>query len=115
VTLQQIIRELGLEVRVGGKGLQSEVCGGYASDIISDVLANTREGTLWITHQRHPNTVAAAVLREVAAVVLANGREPEEETLRKAREEDVTLLVSRLPAYELAGRLFSLGVPAVRK
>jgi predicted transcriptional regulator len=115
VTLQQIVQELELEVRAGGNGLETEVRGGYASDIISDVLANTREGTLWITHQRHPNTVAAAVLREAAAVILANGREPEEETLRKAREENVTLLVSSLPAYELAGRLFSLGLPGVKK
>jgi serine kinase of HPr protein (carbohydrate metabolism regulator) len=95
--------------------METEVQGVYASDIISDVLANTREGILWITHQRHPNIIAAAVLREVAAVVLANGREPEEETLRKAGEENVTLLASRLPAYELAGRLFSLGLPGVKK
>jgi predicted transcriptional regulator len=115
VTLRRIIQELGLEVRAGANGLEAEVQGGYASDIISDVLANARKGTLWITHQRHPNAVAAAVLREVAAVVLANGREPEEETLRKAREEDLALLVSRLPAYELAGRLFGLGLPGVKK
>jgi serine kinase of HPr protein (carbohydrate metabolism regulator) len=115
VTLRQIAQEVGLEVAAGGNALETEVEGVYVSDIISDVLANTRQGILWITHQRHPNTVAAAVLREVAAVVLANGREPEEETLRKAREEKVTLLASRLPAYELAGRLFSLGLPGVRK
>jgi predicted transcriptional regulator len=115
VTLRQIAQEMGLEVRAGGNGLEAEVRGGYASDIISDVLANAGEGTLWITHQRHPNTVAAAVLREVAAVVLANGREPEEETLRKAQEEHVPLLVSSLPAYELAGRLFCLGLPGVKK
>jgi predicted transcriptional regulator len=115
VTLRRIAQEVGLEVRVGTNGLETEVQGAYVSDIISDVLANTRQNILWITHQRHPNTVAAAVLREVAAVVLANGREPEEETLRKAREEEVTLLVSSLPAYELAGRLFSLGLPGVKK
>lgn len=113
--MRQIVQEVRLEVRAGGSALETEVQGGYASDIISDVLANARQGTLWITHQRHPNIVAAAVLREVAAIVLANGREPEEEALRKAREENVTLLVSSLPAYELAGRLFGLGLPGVKK
>ncbi len=115
MTLRQIAQELGLEVRAGGNGLESEVRGCYVSDIISDALANTREGILWITHQRHPNTVAAAVLREMAAVVLSNGREPEEDTLRKAREENVPLLVSSLPAFELAGRLFAMGLPGVKK
>ena len=115
MNLRQIAQELGLEVRACGNALETEVQGGYASDIISDVLANARKGTLWITHQRHPNIVAAAVLRELAAIVLANRREPEEETLRKAREENVTLLVSSLPAYELAGRLHGLGLPGVKK
>ena len=115
MNLRQIAQELELEVRADGNGLETEVQGGYASDIISDVLANARQGTLWITHQRHPNTVAAAVLKELAAVVLANGREPEEDTLRKAKEENVTLLVSSLPAYELAGRLFGMGLPGAKK
>jgi len=115
VNLRQIAQELGLEVRVGGNALEMEVQGGYASDIISDVLANARQGILWITHQRHPNIVAAAVLRDLAAIVLANGREPEEDTLRKAREENVALLVSNLPAFELAGRLFGMGLPSVKK
>jgi len=115
VKLRQIARELELEVRAAGDGLEAEVQGGYSGDLISDVLANTRQGVLWITHQRHPNTVAAAVLRELAGIVLANGREPEEDTLRKAREENVALLVSGLQAYELAGRLFGLGLPGVKK
>jgi predicted transcriptional regulator len=113
--LQQIARELELEVKAGGNGLETEVQGAYTGDLISDMLANTHQGILWITHQRHPNAVAAAVLRDLAAVVLANGREPEEDTIRKAREENVTLLVSRLQAFELAGRLFGLGVPGVKK
>jgi len=35
-----------------------------------------------------------------------NGRQPDPETLKKAEEEQVPLLSSRLPTFELAGRLY---------
>ena len=113
--LNDIARELGLEVRAGGSALETEVRGGYASDLISDVIANGRKGVLWVTHQTHQNTVAAASLRGLAGIVLANGREPEENTLQKARAENVPLLVSRLPAFEIVGRLYGLGLSGVKK
>jgi hypothetical protein len=113
--LNEIAQKLGLEVRAGGSVLETEVQGGYASDLISDVIANGRKGVLWVTHQTHINTVAAASLRELAGIVLANGREPEEDTLQKARAENVALLVSRLPAFELVGRLYGLGLSGVKK
>ena len=115
MNLHEIAQKLGLEVRAGGSAGETEVRGGYASDLISDVIANGREGVLWVTHQTHQNTVAAASLKRLAGIVLANGREPEEETLQKARAENVALLVSSLPAFELVGRLYSMGVSGVKK
>jgi hypothetical protein len=41
---------------------------------------------------------------------LVYGREPEEDTLQKAREEHIPLLMSALPAFELIGRLYNLGL-----
>jgi hypothetical protein len=102
-------------VRAGGSVLENEVRGGYAGDLVSDVLANAGKETLWVTHQTHQNTVAAASLKELAGIVLANGREPEAETLQKARAQNVALLVSRLPAFELVGRLYGLGLRGLKK
>jgi hypothetical protein len=114
VNLSQIAESLGLEVRAGGSALTNEVRGGYASDLISDVLANGQEGDLWVTLQTHQNTVAVASMKALAAVVLVNGREPESDTLEKAVEENIPLLVSSLPAFELIGRLYSLGLSGTR-
>jgi hypothetical protein len=115
VILSDIARKLALELRAGASALETEVRGGYVGDLISDVIANGRKGVLWVTHQTHQNTVAAASLKELAGVVLANGREPDEDTLQKARMEDVALLVSDLPAFELVGRLFSLGLSGMKR
>lgn len=110
MNLADLVDELGLEIKVAGSSLEREVTGGYASDLISDVLAHSREGNLWITLQTHQNIVAAASLKELAGVVLVGGREPQEETLEKATAEGITILVSTLPAFELVGRLYRLGI-----
>lgn len=105
-----MVDALELQVRAGRARLEREVTGGYASDLLSDVIANGRPGDLWITLQKHVNTVAVASMKDLAAIVLVNGREPEEDTVRKAEAENIPVLVSRLPAFELAGRLCGLGV-----
>lgn len=114
MNLNEIAKELQLEVRAGDSALANDVRGGYASDLISDVLAHGQEGDLWVTLQTHQNTVAVASMKELAAIVLVNGREPESDTLEKAAEENIPLLVSSLPAFELIGRLYSLGLSGTR-
>ena len=106
----EIVEKFQLEVKAGEESLSNEVRGGYASDLISDVIANAREGDLWVTLQTHLNTVAVAGMKDLAAIVIVNSRQPEADTLEKAREESIPLLVSDLPAFELIGRLYDMGL-----
>jgi len=106
--LHVIVRELDLSVLSAEHLLDRPVGGGYVSDLLSDVLANCRQGDIWITLHVHPNIVAVASLKGVAAVVLSNGREPQDETLQKARQENLPILVSDLSTFELAGRIYKL-------
>jgi hypothetical protein len=108
--VREIARRLALEARAGGDALDAEVRGGYVGDLISIVIAHGSEGDLWVTHQTHVNTVAAAALKGLAGIVLADGREPEPDTREKAEEERMPLLVSRLSAFELVGRMHALGL-----
>lgn len=108
--LNEVVEALGLQVRSGRGGLERQVLGGYASDMLSDVMAHAKRGFLWITLQVHQNIVAVASLNDLAGIVLVNGREPEESTLGKAEQEGVTLMVSHLPTFEVAGRLYALGI-----
>jgi hypothetical protein len=108
--LTQIIEKLQLEIRTGGNRLDVDVTRGYASDLMSDVMANANEGDLWITLQIHQNIVAVAVMKSLAGIILVNGREPDAETIRKAKAEEVPIMISTMPTFELVGRLFELGI-----
>ncbi len=110
MTLREVVSNLGLEVLAPGAGLGTEIGGAYCSDLLSDVLAHARPGDLWITLQTHVNVIAVASMKELAAVVLVNGRKPEEDILFKAIEERVAVLLCSLPAFEIAGRLYAMGI-----
>jgi hypothetical protein len=110
VKLADLVNALDLDVRSAPGKLDSEVAGGYVSDLLSDVLAHARQGDVWITLQIHQNVVAVASMKELAGVILVGGREPEEDTLRKAESEGIPMAVSNLPAFELVGRMYELGL-----
>ena len=108
--LADLVDQLNLEVRSAPNRLDQEVTGGYASDLLSDVIANSREGNVWVTLQIHQNIVAVASMKDLAGIILVSGREPEEDTVGKAEKESIPVMVTRLPAFELVGRLYGLGV-----
>jgi hypothetical protein len=110
MTLMEIIKKLELETIYGGTGLDAVVSRGYASDLLSDVIANTEKGDIWVTLQIHPNIAAVASMKELAGIVIINGRRPETETVNKAKEENIPILVSQMPAFEVIGRLYKLGI-----
>jgi hypothetical protein len=112
--LRDIVEKLDLEVKSGEAGLDRDVICGYVSDLMSDVIAHTEKGDLWVTLQTHLNIVAVASMKELAGVVLINGRQPEAETLKRAVQEGITILVSALPAFEVVGRLYGLGISGMR-
>ncbi len=108
MTVKEIVEILNLKIVSGQESLDMEVTSGYTSDLLSDVIANSKEGNLWITRQTHQNIVAVAKLKDLAGIIIVNSREPDEDTLRKAEEEKVSILCSEEMAFEVSGRLYAL-------
>ncbi len=108
INLKDIVQKLGLKVVTGD--IDREVSAGYASDLLSDVIANAQKDNIWITLQTHVNIVAVANLQELAGIILVNGRQPEKATLQKAEQENIPLLLTELPTFEIVGKLYELGI-----
>ena len=110
MTVFDIVKSFGLKVRAGKDRLHEEVQEGYASDLLSDVIAHSRKGNIWVTIQTHPNIVAVATMKELSGIILAGGREPEADTIQKAEQEGIPILASPLFTFELVGRLYQIGI-----
>jgi len=103
-----IVEKLNLKVYSGHEGLGREISGGYASDLLSDVMGHADAGEVWITIQTHRNVMAIASLRDLAAVIITCGEMPGEDTMTQSNEEAIPVLGTDLPTFELAGRLHSI-------
>ncbi len=108
--LQELAEQLGWELKTPNVPTEAEVRTGYASDLLSDVLANSIEGDLWVTRQTHLNIVAIAVMRDLSGILLVNGSQPDPDTVEKAVEKMVPIFRTPLPTFEIVGRLYQLGI-----
>jgi predicted transcriptional regulator len=54
--------------------------------------------------------VAVASLKELAGIIVVNGRKPEQKVLAKAEQENIPVMLTGLQTFEIAGRLCELGI-----
>jgi predicted transcriptional regulator len=111
VNVRELSEKFNLHVAAGQKHLDRQIQGGYCGDLLSDVMANAPNGCIWLTVQTHQNIVAVAVLHEMAAIILTGGQEPDQETIEKAEEEGIPILMWPQTAYDLAGKAHAAGIP----
>jgi hypothetical protein len=110
MTVEELIARLPLKVAAGGGRLRDDITGGYACDLLSIVMAQAAAGHVWVTMQGHQNIIAVASLLGLAAVIVAGGAALDRTTVDKAVKENVVLLVTDLPAFEVIGRMYSIGI-----
>ena len=102
----QLVEALNLTVFSGSQGLNKSITGGYTSDLLSDVMGNADEGNVWITLQTHKNVMAIAQLKDLAAVILVKGLNPDADTLAQSEAEGIPMLGTDEPAFEINGKVY---------
>ena len=110
MNLGEIRDILDAEVLVGNECMDIEVKGAFAADLLSDVLAFAREGTLLITGTTNPQVIRTAEMLELIGIVFARGKKPDKEAVNLARIKKVPLLSTRYIMFETCGRLFKSGL-----
>jgi len=86
----------------------TELSGAYTSDLLSDVIANAKDGGALITIQAHKNTVAVATLVDVTAIIICNSRPIPDDMLASAKEKGIAILVTKQNQFTVSGRLFDM-------
>ena len=110
VTVADVVTQLDLQVMTPGVTLEASITGGYASDLLSCVMAGAQAGNVWITLQAHPNVVAVASLLDLSCVIITEGTPVEQTTLEKAEQEGIPILSAYLATFSVVERLSELGI-----
>jgi len=108
MTTQDLIEKIGLKALTTFD--PREIEGVFVSDMLSDVMAGAKSGSLWITVQTHKSIIPAANLVDVSAVIITSKKVVPEDTVELANKHNIALLTTDLPSFELVGKLYGLGL-----
>jgi serine kinase of HPr protein (carbohydrate metabolism regulator) len=85
----------------------TELSGAYTSDLLSDVMANAKEGGALITIQAHKNTVAVSTLVNISLIILCNNRPIQDDMLNASKDEGIAVIRTKENQYTVSGKLYA--------
>ncbi len=104
------LKELTPATCAAAEGGNVDITRGYASDLLSDVLAHAPVGGVLVTLQVHLNVIAVASHAGLRAVIFSCGRIPDDDILERAAEEGLSLYATPADTFDVVGRLYELGI-----
>jgi serine kinase of HPr protein (carbohydrate metabolism regulator) len=105
MTAIELAKQLNLTVITEGNGAEREIHGIYCCDLLSIVMGRAKADDAWITVMGNINAVAVAVLSDVSCIILSEGMTIDEQSIQKANEQQVCILQTDLPTYEISQKI----------
>lgn len=110
MTLRDIVEILDAKVLVGENQLTTTVKTAFSADLMSDVLAFAKSGSLIITGLTTLQVVRTASILDAVGLVIVRGKIPSKETLELAKDLDIPIMSTRYILFETSGRLYANGI-----
>lgn len=110
MNLREAKRIVKAELLWGEELLDREVRTACGADLLSDVLAFTKDRTLLLTGLTNVQVVKTAEISDMAGIIFVRGKRPAVELLELAKERNLPLFVTELSMFESCGRLHAAGL-----
>jgi predicted transcriptional regulator len=108
--LRDVKEILSADVLVGEDQLDMEVKTAFGADLMSDVLAFAKSGSLLLTGLTNDQVVRTADIIEIAAIIIVRGKKPTAEAISLAKELKIPILATKYILFDTAGRLYTKGI-----
>lgn len=102
MTVKELIQSEGFLLVQEGEDTERRITVPYCCDLLSIAMGRAPEGCAWVTVMGNMNTLAVASLADAACVILAEGVTLDETSVKKAKEQGITVLRTELPVFEAA-------------
>ena len=109
--LADVQKILQAEVLCGSEHLHRDTQVACGADLMSDVLAFTKEKALLLTGLTNIQVVRTADMSDLVGIVFVRGKRPGPEVIQLAESKGIPLLLSNYPMYESCGALYRGGLP----
>lgn len=97
-----LAQKLGFQIANKGDGNDRDIDGVYCCDLLSIVMGRAKTNDAWITVMGNVNSIAVAVLSDVSCIILSEGMQLDQPALNKAIGQQICVLSSELPTFEIA-------------
>lgn len=108
--LAQVRNVLDAEVLCGMEWLDRDAKSACGSDLMSDVLAFTKEQALLLTGLTNIQVIRTAEMSDLVGILFVRGKRPGPEVVEMAKNMGIPLLSTQRQMYEACGMLYKDGL-----
>lgn len=106
MTINGVAEILDCKVLSCKENLNDEVHTVCGSDMMSDVLAFSKDRAVLLTGLLNPQVVRTAEMMDIICIVFVRGKNPDENIIELAKEKGIVILSTEERMFEACGRLY---------
>lgn len=110
MTVKDVLDVLGARVLVGEEHLDREVKSACGSDMMSDVLAFSKDHSVLLTGLCNPQVIRTAEMLDIVCIIFVRGKKPDETILEMAKERELVILETGHRMFSSCGMLYQAGL-----
>lgn len=111
--IKEISEILNAEILTNLNNEEKEIQYGFASDLMSDVLAYANSESLLVTGLNNAQVIRTAEMMDMSTVLFVRGKKPCKEILELAQENSVTVLATNYTMFKTCGLLVVNGMKGI--
>ena len=102
MTVKELMESGLFEIVEEGEQTDREITVPFCCDLLSIAMSRAPEGCAWVTVMGNMNTLAVASLTDAACVIMAESAMLDDVAMKKAVEQEITVLKTDMPIFEAA-------------
>jgi len=106
MTVQELIDSGSFQIINVGEDTDRAITVPFCCDLLSIAMGRAPAGCAWVTVMGNMNTLAVATLAEAACIIMAEGTALDEVAMKKARDQEITVLATELPVFDAALKVY---------
>lgn len=110
MTIREVVQLLKAVVHTGEHLLELNVQSACSADLMSDVMAFSKENAMLLTGLVNPQVIRTAEMLDIRAVIFVRGKKPQEAMVQLAGEKDIILISTNDSLFVASGKLYEKGI-----
>lgn len=111
--INEIANILNAEILTDYSDENTDIRYGFASDLMSDVLAYANSDTLLVTGLNNAQVIRTAEIMDMSTVLFVRGKIPCKEIIDLAKENSITVLKTNYTMFRTCGMLVLNGMKGI--